>query len=364
MHQPLTIDALAEIVRTIDGPITPRGAGLHLQIGNPAKPNATTIDCTHLNHVHDYIASDLTITVGAGISLGALQDLLRDHNQWLPWDAPQAQQASVAGLLATGLSGPLRHGYGSPRDWLLGMRFVTGDGRIIKSGGKVVKNVAGYDLHKLHIGALGTLGLIAEVSFKVAPIPQADQSLQIACTSIADAHELAYALRQRPFNPSALMIDATADQATLWVRWLGVNGAVARQLADARHKAPHAQVAEKGDWQTLSQRPFSTTHGTQLRIGVAPQHLLHVYPILTTHVPAAQFHVMPTVGLIRAYCQNAPDVTALRHAIAQYGGYVVVETGDATDRWGPAPAGFGMMQALKQSWDPAGKLNPGRYIVE
>lgn len=364
MHQPHTIEALAELVRTIDGPITPRGAGLHQTIGNPAQPNATVIDCTLLNHVHDYIASDLTITVGAGIRLGALQDLLREHNQWLPWDAPQAQQASVAGLLATGLSGPLRHGYGSPRDWLLGMRFVTGDGRIIKSGGKVVKNVAGYDLHKLHIGALGTLGIIAEVSFKVAPIPQADQSLRIACKSISEAHELAYALRQRPFNPSAIMIDATAEQVTLWVRWLGVNGAVARQLADARHKAPHAQAIEAGDWQTLSQRPFNTPHGTQLRIGVASQHLPQVYPVLATHLSGIHLHVMPTVGLIRAYCQNAPDVTALRRALAPFAGYVMVEIGDDADRWGPAPAGFGMMQALKQSWDPASKLNPGRYIVE
>lgn len=364
MHQPHTIEALAELVRTIDGPITPRGAGLHQQIGNPAKPNATIIDCTQLNHVHDYIASDLTITVGAGISLGALQDLLREHNQWLPWDAPQAHQASVAGLLATGLSGPLRHGFGSPRDWLLGMRFVTGDGRIIKSGGKVVKNVAGYDLHKLHIGALGTLGIIAEVSFKVAPIPQADQSLCIVCKSLSEAHELAYALRQRPFNPSAIMIDVTIDQVTLWARWLGVNGAVARQLADARHKAPHAQVAEKGDWQALSQRPFSMPNSTQLRIGVAPQHLPQVYPMLTTHLPNAQFQVMPTVGLMRAYCQNAPDVMTLRRALVPLNGYVVVEIGDDADRWGPAPAGFGMMQALKQSWDPAGKLNPGRYIVE
>lgn len=363
MHQPHTITDLAELVRTIDGPITPHGAGLHQQIGNPAAPTATTIDCTQLNHVHDYIASDLTITVGAGISLGALQDLLREHNQWLPWDAPQAQQASVAGLLATGLSGPLRHSYGSPRDWLLGMRFVTGDGRIIKSGGKVVKNVAGYDLHKLHIGALGTLGIIAEVSFKVAPIPQADQSLRVVCQSIAEAHALAYALRQRPFNPSAVLIDATTNAVTLWVRWLGVNHAVARQLADARRKAPQAQVAEKGDWAILTQRPFSTSHDVQLRIGVAPQHLLDVYTQLTASLTEAHLQILPTVGLIRSYSQHMPDIMHLRHIVEPYNGYVTVEIGEHADRWGSAPVGFGMMQALKQSWDPAHKLNPGRYIV-
>jgi FAD/FMN-containing dehydrogenase len=96
---------------------------------------------------------------------------------------------------------------------------------------------------------------------------------------------------------------------------------------------------------------------------VAPQHLLQVYPVLMAHLPDVHVHVMPTIGLIRAYGQHAPDVTALRRALAPFAGYVVVEIGDDADRWGPAPAGFGMMQALRQSWDPAHKLNPGRYIV-
>ena len=96
---------------------------------------------------------------------------------------------------------------------------------------------------------------------------------------------------------------------------------------------------------------------------MAPQHLTQVYAVLMAQLPDSHLQVMPTVGLVRAYCQNAPDMAALRRVLTPYDGYAVVETGEHTDRWGPAPAGFGMMQALKQSWDPAGKLNPGRYIV-
>jgi glycolate oxidase FAD binding subunit len=172
MEKPQTIAELANMVRDTTGPIVPRGAGLHQGIGNPAHPDSTVVDMRALNVVSDYIPSDLTITVGAGMVLGDIQDILAVNRQWLPWDAPQHRHATIGGLLASGLSGPLRHGAGAPRDWLLGMHFVTGDGRIIKSGGKVVKNVAGYDMHKLHIGALGTLGIIAEVSFKLAPLPK------------------------------------------------------------------------------------------------------------------------------------------------------------------------------------------------
>jgi len=204
MYTPTTITELATVVRTHDGALTPTGAGLHQSLGHAPVADATPITITGLTRVNDYIASDLTVTVEAGMTLGNLQDMLRVHRQWLPWDAPQHQHATIGGLLAAGLSGPLRHSAGTPRDWVLGMQFVTGDGRIIKSGGKVVKNVAGYDMHKLHIGALGTLGIIAEVSFKVAPIPEADEIMRITCAGIQHAHDTALRPGGRRLRAGAL----------------------------------------------------------------------------------------------------------------------------------------------------------------
>ena len=114
MRKPQTIAELATMVRDTTGPIVPRGAGLHQGIGNPAHPDSTVIDMRALNVVSDYIPSDLTITVGAGMVLGELQEQLAVHRQWLPWDAPQHRHATIGGLLASGLSGPLRHGAGAP----------------------------------------------------------------------------------------------------------------------------------------------------------------------------------------------------------------------------------------------------------
>jgi glycolate oxidase FAD binding subunit len=216
------------------------------------------------------------------------------------------------------------------------MHFVTGDGRItFKSGGKVVRNVAGYDMHKLHIGALGTLGIIAEVLFKLTPLPEADESLTITGMSIAHAHNMAYALRNPPFNPSALLIEATPHHIRLWARWQGAAAAAARQVNIAQARQPIAKPTTAGAWEHLLNTPFSKSHGyaVQLRIGCAPQALLAFYPVLQEIASHATIHIMPTVGLIRLYAADMPDVAALRAALRPLGGYVVVEIGADPMRW-------------------------------
>lgn len=365
MYQPTSIDELASQIRAHTGPLTPRGSGSHQLLGNPAVADSTVIDTTKLNIVSDYIPSDLTITVGAGITLGALQELLKPNNQWLPWDAPHHHTATIGGLLAAGLSGPLRHSAGTPRDWVLGMRTVTGDGRIIKSGGKVVKNVAGYDMHKLHIGALGTLGVIAEVSFKIAPLPNADQSLAFVCRDLQHAYTLAYQLRERPFNPAAVLIHTDPNGVvTLLARWTGVVAMVARQVAHARQQAPTYDDFETRAWEPFLNAPFSNSQHTQLRIGVPPQHVGAVIPLLQSLVSqAGALHLLPTVGLVRLLDAAAVDISELRAKLLLYTGYVVVESGSHPQRWGPAPEGYAIMEHLKRSWDPDDKLNPGRGFI-
>ena len=365
MYRPSTIQELANQIRDHRGPLLPRGSGSHQALGNAPVTDSTVIDTTLLRTVSDYIPSDLTITVGAGITLGALQELLKPNNQWLPWDAPQHHSATIGGLLAAGLSGPLRHSAGTPRDWVLGMHTVSGDGRILKSGGKVVKNVAGYDVHKLHIGALGTLGVIAEVSFKIAPLPNADQSLAFVCRDLLHAYTLAYQLRERPFNPAALLIHTDANGVvTLLARWTGVAAMVARQVAHARQQATTYDDYETRAWEPLLNAPFSNSQQTQLRIGIPPQHVAAVIPLLQSLVTeAGALHLLPTVGLVRLLDAAAVDVVALRAKLLPYTGYVVVETGTHPNRWGPAPEGAAIMEQLKRSWDPDDKLNPGRSFI-
>src|SRR5919108_3018793 len=186
---PGTAEDLADALRDASArgqPIVPWGAGTLQHLGAPPPPDAVVLETGALGRLVDYTPGDLTITVEAGMPIDALQATLGEQGQWLPWDPPAPGAATVGGLLAAGASGPLRLGFGSPRDWVLGMRVALGDGRLVKSGGKVVKNVAGYETHKLHIGALGTLGVIIDVTFKVSPLPERMGSLVFLCPARED----------------------------------------------------------------------------------------------------------------------------------------------------------------------------------
>src|SRR5690349_22585054 len=152
---PESAEAVAEALRAAsdrDQPVALWGAGTLQHLGGAPAPGALRLETTALNRIVDYSPPDLTITVEAGATLGAVQEALQAHRQWLPWAPPAPAHATIGGLLAAGVSGPLRLGYATPRDWTLGMHVALGDGRLVKSGGKIVKNVAGYDVHKLHIG--------------------------------------------------------------------------------------------------------------------------------------------------------------------------------------------------------------------
>jgi len=141
-------------------------------VGYPPSRSGIILEATAWQQVVDYPSRDLTITVQAGISVGQLQAVLAEQGQWLPVDVPQAVTATLGGSLAVNVSGPRRYGYGTWRDYVIGIRFLQDEGVEVQGGGRVVKNVAGYDLMKLQIGALGTLGVITQVTLKVRPKPE------------------------------------------------------------------------------------------------------------------------------------------------------------------------------------------------
>ncbi|NTW02314.1 MAG: FAD-binding oxidoreductase, partial [Oscillochloris sp.] len=166
---PTTAEALALVLCEASAArkaVVPWGGGTRQGLGGGPARYDIALHLAGLSRVVEYTPADMVIRVEAGVTLGQVQDLLAQHGQWLPWDPPLPYQATIGGLLASGASGLLRLSYGTPRDWTLGMRVALGDGRLVKSGAQVVKNVAGYDTHKLHIGALGTLGVIVEATFK------------------------------------------------------------------------------------------------------------------------------------------------------------------------------------------------------
>lgn len=406
---PCSAEELAAILAqaNADGAgVVPWGSGTRQHIGYAPRTYTLALSTARLARVVEYSPADLVLTVEAGMTLGAVQTMLAQHDQWLPWNPPCADQAGIGGLLATGATGPLRQGYGTPRDWTLGLRVALADGRLVKSGAKVVKNVAGYDTHKLHLGALGTLGVIAEATFKLAPLPACRRTMLVSFT---EPRPLVIALMQLhapPLSPISLVsLNDTAAQKvvllqnfmtnqprhlTLVARFAGVSNATERQMRVAAQRcvelgARCIELDEQDDeplWQELANFSAPVDDGSLLlRAGASPGRILDLGRILEQSSsrrgwPVARMHY---AGIGLAFARWWPpdgtklaDINAvlaeLRAALSPIGGYLVVEAAPSAwrpmlDLWGPAPETLPLMKRLKAVWDPNGILNPGRYMV-
>ena len=178
--QPSTADSLAAALALADRAelaVILHGGGSSLHVGRPPERYDLALDTRRLDRLIAYEPDDLTVTLETGMTVARLQALLAQRGQFLPFDVPFPTRATVGGALAAARSGPRRARFGGPRDWLIGCRVALPDGTLIRSGGRVVKNVSGYDLCKLFVGSFGTLGAIVEASFKLRPLPTADATL-------------------------------------------------------------------------------------------------------------------------------------------------------------------------------------------
>lgn len=400
--RPKDIDELSADVRRAynDGAaIVPWGNGSRQHIGAAPTRYDIALVITDMNRIVEHNPADLVVTVEAGASLGVLQEALAPHGQWLPWDPPAPPEATIGGLLASAASGPLRLGFGSPRDWTLGMRVVLPDGRSVKSGSKVVKNVAGYDAHKLHLGALGTLGIIAEVTFKLAPLPAVHRSLMLQASDLPAALRAMELLRAAPLAPISLLVlnermarlavpqfsgQILPEQALVVARYAGVAAAVDRQLATASARlsdfADIQTTLLEGDndlslWKKLSQIAAGGREGMLLRAGGRPSDLAALSEALVAPAHrrgwSSPLALYGGVGLTYARWPNADDAPAAlaeARALLPTESYTVVEDAPALlrsslDLWGPSPNAIGLMQALKAQWNERDLINRGRYLV-
>jgi glycolate oxidase FAD binding subunit len=405
---PTSVEALADALQAAAAAgraVVPWGGGTRQHLGAPPQRYDIALDLSILNQVVEYSPSDLVISVQAGATLAAVQALLAANGQWLPWDAPLPAQATIGGLLASGAAGPLRLGYGAPRDWTLGMLVVLGDGRLVRSGAKVVKNVAGYDAHKLHLGAFGTLGVIAEVICKVAPLPAERETLLAVFSEPRAAVLAAEQLRAAPLQPIALValnddvaatipalenfLEGQPPHILVAARFAGTGAAVQRQVCTAAQHCAElgARTIELGFnddetlWATLADFSAPMRNGSLLiRVGAPVSAVMQMARLMESvpearNWPSARFLLAGVgIGYTRWDVVAVPaeeQVAALdelRAAMRGIGGYAVVEeaapvVSASIDRWGPAPATLDLMRALRSQWDPAGVLNPGRYLV-
>jgi len=350
------------------------GSGTKRHYGPAAVGDGALVCLRKLSKITEYEPGDLVVTVQAGTKLTELQAELAKRGQWLPLDPPYAE-ATIGGILATNSSGPRRYGYGTIRDHLLGTRTVGADGVVTRSGGRVVKNVTGFDLHKLHIGAFGSLGIVTEASFKLRPKPEISAAFVFPCATVDEAHELllkVYASKLRPVALEALdgRIKHIIDGAALAI--VGVEGTrpvIDRHYRELREMAPRLGVleGERADplWNALRKLPDALKDYVRLRIGAKPHELKRL-------LPQAPLWISVGTGIARADLEPAADlhfsVRRMADKAAALGGYVVAESAPLTMQnrdklvWAP-PGDQPLMKGIRQMRDPKRRLNPGRVTV-
>ncbi|MCJ7822018.1 MAG: FAD-binding oxidoreductase, partial [Armatimonadetes bacterium] len=225
-----------------------RGSGSLLHLGAPPGPMGLVVSLARLNQIVEYDADDLTVTAQAGMTLGALQQTIGEHGQMLPLDPPGPGSATLGGIAATNLSGPMRMRHGGPRDMVIGLRVALTNGTVVKTGGKTVKNVAGYEMNKLFVGSLGTLGAICELTMRLTPVPEA-RAMMVASLATLEAEEVAARLSAARLDVATLEVANHAACARMhislpvtveagrWVVFAGLMGAreaIERQEREVR----------------------------------------------------------------------------------------------------------------------------------
>ena len=220
---------------------------------NTRGEKVTSIDLTRMTRLLEHKAEDMTATVEAGISLAAFQTEVAKHGQWLPIDPPNPETLAIGDCVSTNVSSPRRFGYGTIGDYVIGLKAVLADGRVIQSGGKVVKNVAGYDIAKLFIGAHGSLGVVVEVTFKLRPLPEVERYVEQQCKSLDQADALIASVLNSDLTPVVLDLHhLTGGPLTTVIGFAGTQEEVEWQVAKAAElgfTSPSSLQYEAQFWQ-------------------------------------------------------------------------------------------------------------------
>ncbi|HEY9610151.1 FAD-binding oxidoreductase [Allocoleopsis sp.] len=369
--------------------VLPCGSGSKLGWGGLGKDVDLVISTERLNRVIEHAVGDLTVTVEAGVKLADLQNLLLKEGQFLPLDPAYPQQATLGGIIATADSGSWRQRYGGVRDMLLGISFVRSDGQLAKAGGRVVKNVAGYDLMKLFTGSYGTLGILTEVTFRVYPMPLASGT--VVLTGDGDAIASATkTLLASALTPTAVELLSTqlvtqlglGQGMGLMMRFQSVKESVNEQssrILEVGQKlglggTRYTDADEASLWKSLPEQIWATPQQPTItcKIGVLPTAAVTSLAHLDTLTSPAGFgliHAGSGLGLLRLNPEVATPQKIMqlrRYCESQRGFLTVLEAPNSLkqqlDVWGYGGNALNVMRGIKQQFDPKNLLSPQRFV--
>jgi glycolate oxidase FAD binding subunit len=375
-ESPGTLEEAAELLQSCAGagdPLRFTGGRTKLGWGSPTHDLSVEISTDRLAQIKAHNAGDLTAVVEAGVRLGDLQEALAEAGQMLAVDPPdESHEATVGGIVATADSGPLRHRYGGIRDLVVGAKFALADGTVAKSGGTVIKNVAGYDLAKLFCGSFGTLGLIGTVALRLHPRPPSTATVRSESEDAQALQRAALALSRLPLEADCLDVSWIAGAGEVLARFSGATSAErAAAAGDALRELGVDSQVEKDDEQ-LWQRQ---RHGQRVRDGaiVRVSGLTTSLSQVLTEADRLGARVVGRAGLGVSFVALRGEDTELvgaieelRRAVAPFS-CVILDAPEAVraklDVWGETDDGVvRLMQRIKERFDPAGVLNPGIFV--
>lgn len=382
--RPATVEEVSEILSVANAArwrVVPRGGGTKLGLGNPLDRVDLLLALDRLDRVLEHAAGDLVVAVEAGVRLESLQAGLALSGQMLALD-PGYPGATVGGTISANASGPRRFRYGTARDLLIGVTLVLADGTIAKSGGKVVKNVAGYDLAKLVTGALGTLGVIVRAVFRLHPRPRTQRLVEVDLSSLEQVSLAADRLLRSTLEPSAIQLLGThSGGLRLGVLFEGMEPSVVAQAAAAADLLGpdataqlHVEEEATRRWRELVFDP-PDAGAVQLKVSHLPARTaetLHQVRSVADRVGVGwRVSAMVGSGLLDVRLEGAePAIAAgaireLRTTVRP--GHVIVlaaplEVKREIDVWGPTGDSIDLMRRVKDRFDPHHLLNPGRFV--
>lgn len=420
--RPGSAEEVAELVRFAgveNLALIATGGRTKLDMGLAPSRYDIAVDMTRLDRVAAYDPADLTLGVEAGCGLAKLQSVLAEHGQFLPLAVPYFRQTTIGGTIASGVDSPLRQLFGTARDFMLGMEFVTGEGVAAKSGGRVVKNVTGYDLHKLMIGALGTLGIMTKINFRTFLLLEGNRAFVARFENAARTFEMRDRVTESPLRPSTMEIFSPqvagilgSDAAVRFERhplpagllsgeqWAFTSGFAGNEAVLARYERDFREMAEKCGavgMTVLAQEQIAGAFGrkrefipialesspatTVLKMSVLPRRMNDAvtaagrfadenglrWAARARGVGVIYFVLLPEAKDEQTRSEVAKTAEKVIEATAGMDGHATIpwcprDWKPSMAIWGPVRSDFPQMAKLKKLFDPRGILAPGRFV--